>query len=109
MKKKTNKKRGDRYMGRGHSRSKGGSRGGCGRAGYKKHKKTLKIFEKRKKNYKKNSYYKAKILISSGLIKTITKILKNQIIINAKRKILDKKKIIEYYKNLNLPIKFNVV
>ena len=39
MRQKTNKKRGDRYMGRGHSRSDAGSKGGVGRAGYKKHKK----------------------------------------------------------------------
>ena len=108
MKSKTNKKRGDRYMGRGHSRSKSGSKGGCGRAGYKKHKKTLKIFESRLKCYKKKSYLKAEDLIASDRIKQLMVKKPDKIIITTKYKILNKKLIIKKY-GLKLPVKFNVL
>ena len=70
MRKKTNKKRGDRYNGRGHAPHKAGSRGGVGRAGYKKHKKTSKILQSRIKiRGKYTKYVRADTLIKDGKLK----------------------------------------
>ena len=98
MKRKTNKKRGDRYMGHGHSRSSGGSKGGSGRAGYKKHKKTLKIFQSKIKvrNYKK--YVKGTWAIKKNLCDKLFYVTDEGILKSYKNvKILDKKELIEYY------------